>query len=125
MIVSIGIDIIEVERIDGAIGRHGSKFLEKIFTPSEIAYCDTKGARPVHYAGRFAAKEAAMKALGTGWGGGVSWRDVEVVSTPGAPPQLRLSGVARERCAELGVNRVHVSISHTREHAVAHVVFEA
>jgi holo-[acyl-carrier protein] synthase len=125
MIVSIGIDIVEVRRVESAIGRHGARFLEKIYTAAEIAYCETKAARFIHYAGRFAAKEAAMKALGTGWGQGVAWRDVEIVASPGGPPRLVLGGIAGERGAALGVARSHLSISHTHEHAVAQVVLES
>jgi holo-[acyl-carrier protein] synthase len=124
MIVSIGIDIVEIGRVERAAGRHGRRFLEKIFTPAEIGYCDTKAARFVHYAGRFAAKEAAMKALGTGWGEGVAWREVEIVPSAGGAPQVVFHGVARERFEALGATRAHLSISHTREHAVAHVILE-
>jgi holo-[acyl-carrier protein] synthase len=124
MIVSIGIDIVEVERLERAVERHGSRFLEKIFTRAEIAYCDGKAARFVHYAGRFAAKEAAMKALGTGWGQGVSWREVEILPSPSGPPQLVIHGVARARFESLGASAAHLSISHTQQHAVAQVIFE-
>jgi holo-[acyl-carrier protein] synthase len=124
MIVSIGIDIVEVERVERAVERHGSRFLEKIFTQPEIAYCDSKAARFVHFAGRFAAKESAMKALGTGWGQGVSWREVEILPSAAGPPQLVLHGVARAHFESLGATMAHLSISHTHVHAVAQVVFE-
>jgi holo-[acyl-carrier protein] synthase len=124
MILSIGIDIVEVDRIERAVGRLGDRFLVRVFTRAEIDYCGTRAARFVHFAGRFAAKEAAMKALGTGWGGGVSWREVEILPSAAGPPQLALSGVARERFDALGASRAHLSISHTHLHAVAQVVFE-
>jgi holo-[acyl-carrier protein] synthase len=124
MILSIGIDLVEVERIEQAAGRLGRRFLERVFTPAEIAYCEPRGARFVHYAGRFAAKEAAMKALGTGWAEGVAWREVEILPSAAGPPQLSLSGVALERFAALGASRAHLSISHTRTLAIAQVVFE-
>jgi holo-[acyl-carrier protein] synthase len=124
MIVSIGIDIVEVGRLERAVDRHGSRFLEKVYTPAEIAYCNAKAARFVHFAGRFAAKEAAMKALGTGWGQGVAWREVEILPSASGPPQLVLHGIARARFGEIGATRAHLSISHTHANAVAHVVFE-
>jgi holo-[acyl-carrier protein] synthase len=124
MIVSIGIDIVEVERVERAVERHGSRFLEKIFTQPEIAYCEAKAARFVHYAGRFAAKEAAMKALGTGWGQGVAWREVEILPSSVGPPQLVLHGIARAHFEALGATKALLSISHTHIHAVAQVLFE-
>jgi holo-[acyl-carrier protein] synthase len=124
MILSTGIDIVEVERIERAVGRLGQRFLDRIFTPAEIAYCEPRGARFIHYAGRFAAKEAAMKALGTGWGEGVAWRELEILPSPGGAPQLILSGVALERYTALGASRSHLTISHTARYAVAHVIFE-
>jgi len=124
MILSIGIDIVEVDRVERAIGRLGERFVRRVFTDPEIDYCGSRGARFVHLAGRFAAKEAAMKALGTGWGAGVSWREVEILPSAAGPPHLALSGVALERFAALGATRSHLSITHTREHAVAQVIFE-
>lgn len=124
MILSVGIDIVETERIEQAVERLGDRFLDRIFTPAERSYCDSRGARFVHYAGRFAAKEAAMKALGTGWGEGVAWREVEILPSVAGPPQLTLHGVARERFEAIGATRAHVSISHTRGLAVAQAIFE-
>lgn len=124
MIVSIGIDIVEVDRIKATIGRLGQPFIDRVFTPAEIEYCDGRASRFVHYAGRFAAKEAAMKALGTGWGEGVAWREVEILPSESGAPQLVLHGAALERFAKLGAQRSLVSISHTDVHAVAQVVLE-
>ena len=124
MILAIGIDIVDVSRIEQAVERHGERFLGRIYTPAEVAYCDGRGARFVHLAGRFAAKEAAMKALGTGWAEGVAWREVEILPSAGGPPQLSLHGVARARFEALGASRAHLSISHTGALAVAQVIFE-
>jgi holo-[acyl-carrier protein] synthase len=124
MILAIGIDIVDVTRIEQAVERHGERFLNRVFTPAEVAYCDARGARFVHYAGRFAAKEAAMKALGTGWGSGVAWREVEILPSAGGPPQLTFTGTALERLTSLGASRAHLSISHTGSLAVAQVVLE-
>ena len=124
MILALGIDLVEVDRIEQAVGRLGRRFLDRVFTPDEVAYCDARGARFVHYAGRFAAKEAAMKALGTGWGEGVAWREVEILPSPGGAPQRSLQGTARERFEALGATRALVSISHTRSLAMAEVIFE-
>ena len=125
MVLAIGIDIVEVERIERAVGRLGDRFLDRVFTPAEREYCDARGARFVHYAGRFAAKEAAMKALGTGWSEGVAWREVEILSSAVGPPQLRLTGVAKERFDAMGATRALVSISHTGAIAVAQAVLES
>ncbi len=125
MVLAIGIDIVEVERIERAVERLGDRFLDRVFTPAEREYCDARGARFVHYAGRFAAKEAAMKALGTGWSEGVAWREVEILSSAVGPPQLRLTGVAKERFDAMGATRGLVSISHTGAIAVAQAVLES
>jgi holo-[acyl-carrier protein] synthase len=125
MILATGIDIVEVERIERAAARLGRRFLDRVFTPAEIAYCEPRGARWVHFAGRFAAKEAAMKSLGTGWAEGVAWREVEILSSAVGGPQLRLHGVALARYEALGASRSHVSISHTSRYAVAQVILES
>lgn len=124
MVLAIGIDVVEIERIERAVEKLGERFLDRVFTLAERAYCDARGARFVHYAGRFAAKEAAMKALGTGWAEGVAWRQVEILSSPGGPPQLSLHEVARARFDALGATRSLVTISHTHAVAVAQVLFE-
>ena len=125
MVLAIGIDIVEIDRIERAVERLGERFLDRVFTPAEREYCGSRGARFVHYAGRFAAKEAAMKALGTGWAGGVAWHEVEILPSAGGPPQLALHGVARRRFDELGATRALVTISHTHAVAIAQVLFES
>jgi holo-[acyl-carrier protein] synthase len=124
MIVGSGIDIAEVERIRQSIERFGQRFLERIFTAGEIRYCDSKVNRFERYAARFAAKEAAMKALGTGWNHGVRWRDCEVGRLPGGRPTLHFHGKAAEFAAKLGAKNAALSLSHTREQAIAHVILE-
>ncbi len=124
MIVGTGIDIAEVPRIAASIERFGLRFLERVFTAAEIRYCDSKHNRAERYAARFAAKEAALKAIGTGWRLGVTWLDVEVVHEPGGRPALRFSGRAAEFAARLGMKRAALSLSHTREQAIAQVILE-
>lgn len=124
MIVGMGIDIAEIDRIEASIARHGQHFLERIYTPGEIAYCERHRHKAERYAGRFAAKEAAMKALGTGWGKGVRWVDIEVVRARSGKPSLQLAGKAREIAAGLGVKNISLSITHSGNTALAHVIFE-
>ena len=124
MIVGTGIDITEVPRIAETIERHGERFLHRVFTEGEIAYCDSKANRVERYAARFAAKEAAMKALGTGWNRGVRWRDVEVCREPGGRPTIQFHGKAAEFYARLGAKHVALSLSHTAQQAVAQVILE-
>ncbi len=123
MVLAIGIDLVEIERIERAVERLGDKFLDRIFTAAEREYCESRASRFVHYAGRFAAKEAAMKALGTGWAEGVAWREVEILPSAG-PPVLNLTGVARERFDGLAATHGLVSISHTHALAIAQVLLE-
>ena len=124
MIVSIGIDIIEVARIREVLLRT-PRFRERVFTPSERAYCDSRGAVAAqHYAARFAAKEAALKALQTGWRGGISWQDVEIASRDSGAPYLILHGRVKELFDKSGATAVHLSLSHTSEHAIAEVILE-
>lgn len=124
MILGIGIDMEDVDRIRLAIERHGQRFLHKVYTPREIAYVDDKANRYERYAARFAAKEAAMKALGTGWNKGVQWKDLEIVNSPDGCPALRLAGGALSRAMQMGYRRVHVSMSHTHGTAIAQVILE-
>jgi holo-[acyl-carrier protein] synthase len=124
MIVGTGIDIAEVPRIRQSIARFGDRFLQRIFTAGEIRYCDSKANRVERYAARFAAKEAAMKALGTGWSHGVRWRDCEVVRLPGGRPTITFHGRADEIAAKLGVKNAALSLSHTAEQAIAQVILE-
>ena len=124
MIVSTGIDIVEVYRIAETMTRT-PRFAERVFTISERAYCDAKGAAAAQsYAGRFAAKEAFLKALQTGWRGKITWHDIEILSDDQGVPSLNISGEARRLVEDRGVAQMHLSISHTTEHAVAHVMFE-
>ena len=124
MIVGLGVDIAEVPRIKAAIERHGEPFLRRIFTPSEVAYCERFKNKFERYAGRFAAKEATMKALGTGWNRGVRWVDLEIVREPSGRPTIALAGEASKIAAHLGVKRISVSITHTEAQALAQVIFE-
>jgi holo-[acyl-carrier protein] synthase len=124
MIVGTGIDIAEVPRIAQSIERFGARFLERIFTPAEMHYCDSKTNRVERYAARFAAKEAAMKALGTGWNHGVRWVDCEVVRMPGGRPMLKFHGKAEEFATKLGVKNIALSLTHTKEQAMAQVILE-
>ena len=125
MIVGLGLDIAEVDRIEASIRRHGRAFVERIFTAAEIAYCEKHRNRAERFAGRFAAKEAAMKALGTGWAHGVRWVDIEVIREPGGKPTLKLSGASREIAGRLGVMNIALTITHTGNTALAIVIFEA
>ena len=124
MIVGTGIDIAEVPRIRASIERYGERFLQRIYSAGEIRYCDSKANRAERYAARFAAKEAAMKALGTGWSHGVRWRDCEVVRLPGGRPTIAFHGKAGEIAERLGVKNAALSISHTSEQAIAQVILE-
>ena len=124
MILGIGIDMEDVERVRLVIDRHGERFLHKVYTSREIAYVDGKANRYERYAARFAAKEAAMKALGTGWNKGVQWKDLEIVNNPDGCPSLRLAGGALIRAMQMGYRRAHVSMSHTRRTAIGQVIIE-
>jgi holo-[acyl-carrier protein] synthase len=125
MIVGLGVDITEVDRMEAAIERRGRPLLERLFTPSEIAYCEKHRHRAERFAGRFAAKEAAMKALGTGWSRGVRWVDIEVVREPSGKPTLKLSGATCAIATSLGVKKIALTITHTGNTALALVVFES
>ena len=124
MIISIGIDIVEVYRIAETMTRT-PRFTERVFTAAEREYCDAKGAAGAQsYAGRFAAKEAFLKALQTGWRGKITWHDIEILSDDQGVPTLNVSGEAATLFMGSGAARMHLSISHTSEHAVAQVIFE-
>jgi holo-[acyl-carrier protein] synthase len=124
MIVSIGIDIVEVYRIAETLART-PRFGERVFTQAEREYCDAKGAAAAQsYSGRFAAKEAFLKALQTGWRGKITWHDIEILSDDQGVPLLNISGEASTLFKQMGAVRAHLSISHTSEHAVAQVMFE-
>jgi len=125
VIVGIGVDIAEIDRIEAAITRHGAPFLTRIYTPRESAYCESHKNKFERYAARFAAKEAAMKALGTGWRLGVRWRDIEVANALSGRPTLNLAGVAEEFAANMGVRNISLSITHSGNIAFAQVIFES
>ncbi len=123
-IIGIGTDIIECLRIAQMIDRHGELFIRRVYTEHEIEYCSSKKAATQHYAGRWAAKEAVLKALGTGWVQGISWRDVEVRHKRGGAPTIALRGGARDVFERTGISRMHISISHCRSHAIAYAIAE-
>jgi holo-[acyl-carrier protein] synthase len=125
MIVGTGVDIAEVDRIRESIESFGDRFLNRVFTEGEIEYCERKASRFESYAARFAAKEAGMKALGTGWNHGVRWRDIEVVRPKGQRPTIQFHGQAAAVAEKLGAKNVALSITHTREQALAHVILES
>jgi holo-[acyl-carrier protein] synthase len=125
VIVGLGLDIAEIDRIGAAITRHGTPFLERLFTPREVAYCESHRNKFERYAGRFAAKEAAMKALGTGWRYGVRWRDIEIAREISGKPTLHLEGVARQFAERLGVKTISLTITHSGNLALAQVIFES
>jgi holo-[acyl-carrier protein] synthase len=124
MIVGTGVDLAEVPRIRASIERFGSKFTDRVFTPLEIAYVERKANKYERYAARFAAKEAGMKAIGTGWRKGVTWQDFEVANMPSGRPTLRLQGVAAQVAKNLGVRQISLSLTHTAELGMAHVILE-
>ena len=125
MIVGVGLDIAEVDRIEAAIQRHGAPLIERLFTPAEASYCERHKNRFERYAARFAVKEAAMKALGTGWSQGVRWRDIEVTREVTGKPTLRLAGAALQIAERMGVKNISVSITHSGNLALAQVIFES
>lgn len=124
MIVGTGVDLAEVPRIRHSIERFGARFLERIYTPRELAYVARKGSKFERYAARFAAKEAGMKAIGTGWRGGITWQDFEVSNLPSGKPTLLFHGVAEQVAAKMGVRNVSLSITHTAEMAMAMLILE-
>ena len=124
MIVGTGIDLAEVARIRRSVERFGRRFIERIYTPLEIAYVERKANQFERFAARFAAKEAGMKAIGTGWRRGVRWKDFEVANLPSGRPTLRLHGVAAKVAEDLGVRNISLSLTHTSEAGMAFVVLE-
>jgi holo-[acyl-carrier protein] synthase len=124
VILGTGVDLCEVPRIKASFERFGRRFLERIFTEREIAYCESKANKFERFAARFAAKEAGMKALGTGWRG-VAWKEFEVGNLPSGRPTLRLHGNAEKIARQMGVANVALSITHTEEQSLAIVIFES
>src|SRR5271169_2156213 len=125
MIVGTGVDLAEVPRVRHLVERYGRRFIERAFTPSEIAYVERKVNRFERYAARFAAKEAGMKAIGTGWKRGVRWRDFEVTNLPSGRPTLQFHGAAAKVAEQLGVRNTALSITHTAGEGVAIVILES
>ncbi|HXG66979.1 MAG TPA: holo-ACP synthase, partial [Blastocatellia bacterium] len=121
MIIAIGIDIVDISRLEESFERSGDLFRDRVFTEAEIAYCERRARRSASYAARFAAKEATMKALGTGWAEGVGWRDIEVVSQENGKPTLKLSGRALELFQKMGAWKAHLTLSHSNDLAIAQV----
>lgn len=121
-ILGIGTDVVEVLRIAQMIERHGELFIQRVYTPFEIDYCNARKAATQHFAGRWAAKEAILKALGTGWARGISWTDMEIRNDEAGRPSVRLGGGAREVCEKLGIGDMLVTISHCRTHATAFAI---
>lgn len=121
-VVGIGTDIIECERIGGMFQKHGDEFLRRVFTQREIDYCADRKMSELHYAGRWAAKEAVLKVLGTGWAKGIQWTDVEVVNLASGAPSIVLLNRALEIAQELGIRQVQVSISHCKAYATAFAI---
>ena len=124
MILSIGIDLIEISRIAGALERLGTRFRDRVFTPAEIEYCEGQASAAASYAARFAAKEAVMKAIGEGWFDGVKWKDIEVIRPHGGRPSIKLAGRAKDSLSRAGACTTHLSLSHSRGLAIAQVVIE-
>ena len=124
MILGMGADLVEIGRIRRSIQLYGDRFLNRIYTPVERTYCSGKGNAVESFAARFAAKEAAMKAIATGMQGGVTWKDFEVSNEMSGRPALHLSGVALAHAERMGVKRISISLSHTTGHALAVVVLE-
>lgn len=121
-VVAHGIDLVDCSRLAEIIERHGERFLQRIFTPGELAYCRARRRHVEHLAGRFAAKEAVLKVLGTGWRNGIAWSDVEVRNAPSGRPRVVLAGRCRQIAREQGLARILISISHTATHAIASAV---
>ena len=124
MIVGTGVDLAEVPRIQASIERYGQKFIQRIYTPREIAYVERKANKFERYAARFAAKEAMMKALGRGWSREVSWTEIEVTRERGGRPRIRLHGRTAAYAERLGIRRISLALTHTADTALAEVIAE-
>jgi holo-[acyl-carrier protein] synthase len=124
MILGLGLDIIETARLERALSRHGSRFEERVYTPAEVGVCSSRADRIQALAARFAAKEACLKALGTGWSGGLTFRQIEVRSGAGGRPEIQLADDAAARARAMGVRAIHLSITHQPGTAAAVVVLE-
>ena len=118
-IVSIGTDIVECVRIGKMMQEHGETFLTRVYTDREIRYCQARKHSTEHFAGRWAAKEAVLKCLGTGWQRGIAWTDVEIRNDTEGAPSVYLGGAAKERAQQLRIANIHITLSHCREYATA------
>jgi holo-[acyl-carrier protein] synthase len=118
-VIGVGTDIIEVERIEAMLQRHEESFLQRVFTQEETRYCSQHKAAAQHFAGRWAAKEAVLKALGTGWAKGIHWTDIEVINEAGGAPRIDLHGAAAQYATQLAIREIKISISHCKAFAVA------
>jgi holo-[acyl-carrier protein] synthase len=125
MIIGIGVDVIEIHRVREVLERQGDRFRNRVFTAAEQQYCDAHRDPSPHYAVRFAAKEALFKALGTGWSAGIRWTDAEVTRNPGQAPSLVLHGEAAHVSSARGAGTLHLTLSHSRDSAIAVVVLES
>jgi len=121
-VIAHGVDFVETERIAQIVARHGQRLVDRVFTAAEQAYCRGRAREWEHLAGRFASKEAVLKALGTGWRGGIAWTDIEVTNEPSGRPVVSLSGRCSEIARELGIGRILISISHIDTHAMASAI---
>jgi holo-[acyl-carrier protein] synthase len=124
-VVAHGVDLVDCNRLAEAIGRHGERFLNRIYTKNELAYCRGRKRELEHLAGRFAAKEAVLKLLGTGWKDGIAWTDIEVVNTPSGKPVVKLTGQCRLIADQQGLSSILISISHIDTHAIASAIASA
>ncbi len=121
-VLAHGIDLVETARVAEVHARHGRRFLDRVFTRGEQAYCLERKRKVEHLAARFAAKEAVLKALGTGWRDGIAWTDVEVVNAPGGAPSIRLAGRCAEIAVQRGLSTILISLTHTADHAMASAI---
>lgn len=121
-VIGIGTDIVECQRIAQMIEKHEDSFILKVYTPWEIEYCGTRKAATQHYAGRWAAKEAILKAMGTGWAKGIQWTDLEIRNAMGGAPSVTLGGAAADICESMGISEIKISISHSESFATAFAV---
>lgn len=118
-VFGIGTDITETSRIEEMISKHATLFLDRVYTPAEQEYCGIRKAASQHYAGRWAAKEAILKSIGTGWAKGIHWTDIEIINKMGGAPQVFLHGEARTVCDQKGIGEILISISHCKQYATA------
>ena len=119
---AVGIDVIEIDRVGEVLARILERFLARVYTPEEIQYCQRRKQATQHFAGRWAAKEAILKALGTGWRRGISWRDIDVRNEPSGKPTVAVRGGAKDVIEQLGIAEIQISISHCRSHATAFAI---